>query len=245
MIYGTRPVLEAIAAGKEIDRLFVQHGLRGSAFQELWAAIKEHNVPFKYVPIEKLNRFTRKNHQGIVAFLSQVEYQWIENVVPGIYEIGETPLIVVIDRVTDVRNAGAIARSVECMGGHALVMSEKNSAPMNGDAVKSSAGALLRLPICREKSLARSVQQLANSGLQVVGITEKASTLLSAIDFTVPTVLVMGSEEDGISSEVLRVCHHKAKIPMLGQVASLNVSVACGMALYEAIRQRTSTIPAE
>ena len=131
------------------------------------------------------------------------------------------------------------------MGGHALVMSEKNSAPMNGDAVKSSAGALLRLPICREKSLARSVQQLANSGLQVVGITEKASTLLSAIDFTVPTVLVMGSEEDGISSEVLRVCHHKAKIPMLGQVASLNVSVACGMALYEAIRQRTSTIPAD
>jgi 23S rRNA (guanosine2251-2'-O)-methyltransferase len=157
-----------------------------------------------------------------------------------VYERGETPLLLALDRVTDVRNAGAIARSIECVGGHCLIMSEKNAAPMNGDAVKSSAGALLRLPVCREKSMVRSLETLAQAGLQIIGITEKAGQTLDEIDFTLPSVLVMGSEEDGISPEVLRTCHVRAKIPMVGHVASLNVSVAAGMALYEALRQRTA-----
>ncbi len=240
LIYGMHPVLEAIAAGKEIDRIFVQQGLRGAAFQDLWAAIKEHQLAFKYVPVEKLNRLTRKNHQGVIAFVSQVEYQLLDEIVPMVYERGETPLLLALDRVTDVRNAGAIARSIECVGGHCLIMSEKNAAPMNGDAVKSSAGALLRLPVCREKSMVRSLETLAQAGLQIIGITEKAAQTLDEIDFTLPAVLVMGSEEDGISPEVLRTCHVRAKIPMVGHVASLNVSVAAGMALYEALRQRTA-----
>jgi 23S rRNA (guanosine2251-2'-O)-methyltransferase len=240
LIYGMHPVLEAIAAGKEIDRIFVQQGLRGAAFQDLWAAIKEHQLAFKYVPVEKLNRLTRKNHQGVIAFVSQVEYQLLDEIVPMVYERGETPLLLALDRVTDVRNAGAIARSIECVGGHCLIMSEKNAAPMNGDAVKSSAGALLRLPVCREKSMVRSLETLAQAGLQIIGITEKAAQTLDEIDFTLPSVLVMGSEEDGISPEVLRTCHVRAKIPMVGHVASLNVSVAAGMALYEALRQRTA-----
>jgi len=238
LIYGMHPVLEAIAAGKEIDRIFVQQGLRGAAFQELWGAIQEHNLAFKYVPIEKLNRLTRKNHQGIIAFVSQVEYQLLEEIVPMVYDRGETPLLLALDRVTDVRNAGAIARSIECVGGHALIMGEKNAAPMNGDAVKASAGALLRLPVCREKSLVRALEQLAQDGLQIIGITEKAAQTLPEIDFTLPSVLVMGSEEDGLSPEVMRTCHVRAKIPMMGHVASLNVSVAAGMAMYEAQRQR-------
>ena len=240
LIYGMHPVLEAIAAGKEIDRIFVQQGLRGAAFQDLWAAIKEHQLAFKYVPVEKLNRLTRKKHQGVIAFVSQVEYQLLDEIVPMVYERGETPLLLALDRVTDVRNAGAIARSIECVGGHCLIMSEKNAAPMNGDAVKSSAGALLRLPVCREKSMVRSLETLAQAGLQIIGITEKAGQTLDEIDFTLPSVLVMGSEEDGISPEVLRTCHVRAKIPMVGHVASLNVSVAAGMALYEALRQRTA-----
>jgi 23S rRNA (guanosine2251-2'-O)-methyltransferase len=240
LIYGMHPVLEAIAAGKEIDRIFVQQGLRGAAFQDLWAAIKEHQLAFKYVPVEKLNRLTRKNHQGVIAFVSQVEYQLLDEIVPMVYERGETPLLLALDRVTDVRNAGAIARSIECVGGHCLIMSEKNAAPMNGDAVKSSAGALLRLPVCREKSMVRSLETLSQAGLQIIGITEKAAQTLDEIDFTLPSVLVMGSEEDGISPEVLRTCHVRAKIPMVGHVASLNVSVAAGMALYEALRQRTA-----
>ena len=240
LIYGMHPVLEAIAAGKEIDRIFVQQGLRGAAFQDLWAAIKEHQLAFKYVPVEKLNRLTRKNHQGVIAFVSQVEYQLLDEIVPMVYERGETPLLLALDRVTDVRNAGAIARSIESVGGHCLIMSEKNAAPMNGDAVKSSAGALLRLPVCREKSMVRSLETLAQAGLQIIGITEKAAQTLDEIDFTLPSVLVMGSEEDGISPEVLRTCHVRAKIPMVGHVASLNVSVAAGMALYEALRQRTA-----
>jgi 23S rRNA (guanosine2251-2'-O)-methyltransferase len=206
----------------------------------LWAAIKEHQLAFKYVPVEKLNRLTRKNHQGVIAFVSQVEYQLLDEIVPMVYERGETPLLLALDRVTDVRNAGAIARSIECVGGHCLIMSEKNAAPMNGDAVKSSAGALLRLPVCREKSMVRSLETLAQAGLQIIGITEKAAQTLDEIDFTLPSVLVMGSEEDGISPEVLRTCHVRAKIPMVGHVASLNVSVAAGMALYEALRQRTA-----
>jgi 23S rRNA (guanosine2251-2'-O)-methyltransferase len=240
LIYGMHPVLEAIAAGKEIDRIFVQQGMRGAAFQDLWAAIKEHQLAFKYVPVEKLNRLTRKNHQGVIAFVSQVEYQLLDEIVPMVYERGETPLLLALDRVTDVRNAGAIARSIECVGGHCMIMSEKNAAPMNGDAVKSSAGALLRLPVCREKSMVRSLETLAQAGLQIIGITEKAAQTLDEIDFTLPSVLVMGSEEDGISPEVLRTCHVRAKIPMVGHVASLNVSVAAGMALYEALRQRSA-----
>lgn len=238
LIYGIRPVIEAIESGKEIDRIFVQKSLTGANFQELWSLIKEYKIPFKYVPNEKLKRFTTYNHQGVVAFVSAVTFQRIEDLLPEIYSTGVQPLLLVLDRITDVRNIGAIVRSAECSGVQAVIIGEKHAAPMTGDAVKSSAGALLRMPICREKSLIKAIDYLKDSGIQIVASTEKTDSSLYDIDFSLPTAIVMGSEEDGISHHIMQACDSKARIPMMGSIGSLNVSVAAGIALFEAVRQR-------
>ena len=239
MIYGVHPVLEALESGQEVDRIFVVRR-RSEAVDPILEAAKARNVHVKFVPVEKLERLTRKNHQGVVAFISAVGFASLEHVVSMAYERGETPLIVVLDRVTDVRNVGAIARSAECCGAHALVIPEQNAAPMNADAVKSSAGALLRLPVCREKNLSHALSFLEQSGLSIVGCTEKGDSLLADADLSLPVAIVLGSEEDGISPPVWKGCRTHAKIPTVGELGSLNVSVAAGMALYEALRQRTS-----
>jgi|SRR5690606_6972322 len=238
LVFGIRAVIEAVKNGREIESVYIQRGLSGSLMQELKEVLKARQLTYQLVPVEKLNRLTPKNHQGAAAFISPIVYQKIEDVIPQIYERGETPLILILDRVTDVRNIGAIARSAVCAGVHALVVPSKGSAQINPDAVKTSAGALFALPVCREESLVKTARFLQESGLQVIACTEKTDDLIYKPDFTVPSAIIMGSEEDGISTELIRMADHLAKIPMYGDIASLNVSVSAGIILYEAVRQR-------
>lgn len=240
MIFGLRPVIEAVEAGKTIDKLLVRKGLSGELSTELRDIIRLHRIPVQSVPVERLNRFTRKNHQGVVAFLSPVEFSNLGEIVTQVFEAGQVPLIVVLDRITDVRNFGAIVRTAECAGAHAVVVPSRGGSAINPDAAKTSAGALFRMPICRENSVLEALKFLKNSGLQVVGCTEKTEEKLYAVDYTAPTAIVMGSEEDGISPDVLKVADYLAQIPLLGEIGSLNVSVAAGIIMYEAVRQRTA-----
>ena len=237
-IFGLRPIIEAIRAGKEIDTLFIQKGLKNELFQELWQLIRAHKVNYKHVPVEKINRLTRKNHQGVFAFISPINFHKTDNVIQDVFEKGENPLFLILDRVTDVRNFGAIVRTAECSGVQAVIIPEKGSAAINGDALKTSAGALHNIPICREFNLKATIEYLKNCGLQIVGCTEKTDDLIYQLDFNMPTAIIMGSEEDGISAEYLKLCDYKAKIPINGTIGSLNVSVSAGVILYEAVRKR-------
>lgn len=237
-VIGIHPTLEAISAGKTIDRVLMQSGLRGEATKKLEQILREHQIPMQYVPLQKMQRVTRKNHQGVIAFISPVEFQSIEQIVPGLFESGKTPLLLVLDGLTDVRNFGAITRTAECNGVDAIIVPEKGFAQINEGAVKSSAGALLTAKICRVSNLVKTLKYLKNSGIQLIACTEKASDYLSQADFSMPSCLVMGGEEKGISMEILRLADVSCKIPMFGDIQSLNVSVACGVALYEANRQR-------
>ncbi|MGB4398674.1 MAG: 23S rRNA (guanosine(2251)-2'-O)-methyltransferase RlmB [Daejeonella sp.] len=238
MVFGIRAVIEAIKSGKEIESLYIQRGLNGGLILELRSLIKENELTFQLVPIEKLNRLTPKNHQGAVAFISPITYEKIENIIPAIFEKGEVPLILLLDGITDVRNFGAIARTAECAGVHALVVPAKGSAQINPDAVKTSAGALYKVPVCRHESMVKTAKFLQESGLQLIACTEKTNEYLYQPDYTVPTVVIMGSEENGISTELIRIADHLAKIPMFGEIESLNVSVSAGVLLYEAVRQK-------
>ena len=237
-IFGLRPIIEAIQAGKEIDTLFIQKGLKNELFQELWQLVRARKVNYKHVPVEKLNRLTRKNHQGVFAFISPINFHKTDNIIQNVFEKGENPLFLVLDRVTDVRNFGAIVRTAECSGVQAIIVPEKGSAAINGDALKTSAGALHNIPICREFNLKATIEYLKNCGLQIVGCTEKTEEKIYQLNFNLPTAIIMGSEEDGISTEYLKLCDYKAKIPMNGTIGSLNVSVSAGVILYEAVRQR-------
>lgn len=237
-IFGLRPVMEALEAGKTIDKIFLQNALQGQIYAELKAALAKHKIRANYVPIEKLNRFTRKNHQGVVAFISDVPFYNIENLLPQIFEDGRTPFLLMLDRLTDVRNFGAICRTAECVGIDAIIIPEKGGAPINSDAIKTSAGALYNIKICKEKNLAHTVDFLQQSGVKVFAATEKAENLIYAADFSGPSLIVMGNEETGISKEVLHHSDEKIKLPIQGKTQSLNVSVACGAILYEAVRQK-------
>ncbi|WP_258102579.1 23S rRNA (guanosine(2251)-2'-O)-methyltransferase RlmB [Marinoscillum sp. MHG1-6] len=238
LIYGIRAIIETIQAGKDLEKVFVQKGLKGDLIKELLNLAHERTIPVSTVPIEKINRFTRKNHQGAVALVSPVQYHKLDQVLPGLFEQGLTPMILMLDRITDVRNFGAIARSAECMGAHAIVIPTKNGAQINADAVKTSAGALNFLPVCRERNLMDSLRFLQDSGLQVISCSEKGKQLMKEADFTLPCVIVMGNEEEGVSPEILSLSDEVMQIPMTGQIASLNVSAAAAMMLYEAANQR-------
>lgn len=237
-IFGLRPIIEAIQAGKEIDTLFIQKGLKNELFQELWQLVRAHKVNYKHVPVEKLNRLTRKNHQGVFAFISPISFHKTDSIVQEVFEKGETPLFLILDRITDVRNFGAIVRSAECAGAQTIIVPQKGSAAINGDALKTSAGALHNIPICREFNLKATIEYLKNSGLQIIGCTEKTENFIYQTDLTIPTAIIMGSEEDGISEEYLKLCDYKVGIPMKGNIGSLNVSVSAGVVLYEAVRQK-------
>lgn len=239
-LFGIRPVIEAIRAGKEIDKILIQANIAGELFSELKKLIHEHKISFQYVPVEKLNRITPKNHQGVIGYTSSVEYYSIEEIIPQLFEAGKTPLILILDRITDVRNFGAIARTAECSGVDAIVIPSKGSAQINGDAIKTSAGALHEIKICRSNNLKTTIDYLKESGLQLISCTEKADTNLYDVNFSLPAAIIMGSEEDGISGEYLKRSDHKVKIPLLGVIESLNVSVAAGVILYEAVRQRNN-----
>lgn len=238
LIYGIRAVLETIASGKHLEKVFVQKGLKGDLITELKEAINKHEVPVSFVPAEKLNRLTRKNHQGVAAFVSPVQYFPLDQVITQEFEKGKVPLFLLLDGITDVRNFGSIARTAECLGVSGIIIPARGAAQVTADAVKTSAGALNFIPICREPNLNLSVDYLKQSGIQVVACTEKTEKLISAVDLTGPTCIVMGSEDVGISSEILVASDEKGKIPILGEIKSLNVGSACSMALYEVLRQR-------
>ncbi len=237
-IYGIRPVLEALQANQPFEKIFLRKGMQGEMFRELFSMVRAHHVPYQFVPQEKLNRISSGNHQGVIAILSLLEYQKVENILPTLYEQGETPFFVVLDRITDVRNLGAIARTAEAAGCHALIVPEHNSALVNADAVKTSSGALMHLPVCREENLQKTLQYLKDSGLTLIAVTEKGNERFDIPDMQRPLVLILGSEEKGISPEILRMADHLVTIPMHGRVASLNVSVAAGILIYEVVRQR-------
>jgi 23S rRNA (guanosine2251-2'-O)-methyltransferase len=241
-IFGLRPVIEAIKAGKQIDRLLIKQGLQGALYHELMTVVKNNNVVYQIVPVERIELVTRKNHQGVLAWLSVIEYQYIANLLPMIWEKGEDPLIIALDGVSDVRNFGAIVRTAECMGAHAIMIPEKGSARITADAVKTSAGALHSFPVCREKSIVRAVEYLKESGLKVICAAEKSGVPASDSPLTGPCVLILGSEDKGISRELTALSDHRVKIPMTGTIESLNVSVSAGILIYEIIRQRNAGI---
>lgn len=238
IIYGLRPVMEAIESDKTIDKVLLQRGLQGELFKELFYQVRQHKIPFQYVPAEKLHKFTRGNHQGVVAFVSAIEYQSVFDIVPRIYEEGRVPFLLMLDKITDVRNIGAIARSAECAGVDAIILPLKGGAQLNEDAVKSSAGALNKIPICRHSNLVEVINFLKDSGIEVIAVTEKASHFHYQKDLTGPICLIMGNEYEGIAWDYQRICNDAINIPMVGTVKSLNVSVATGIVLFETVKQR-------
>ncbi|MEM6359274.1 MAG: 23S rRNA (guanosine(2251)-2'-O)-methyltransferase RlmB [Bacteroidota bacterium] len=238
MVFGTRAIMESINAGKEVDRLFIQKQLHNPLIKELIETAKSFGVPVSYVPIDKLNRITKKNHQGAIAFISAVQYASLDNIISETYQKGAEPFLLLLDRVTDIRNFGAIARSAECAGVQALIIPSRGGGAVNSDAMKTSAGALNYISICRSNNLKKTIQYLKSSGVSVIGCTEKTDDHIHDIDLTGPLCIIMGSEENGISAEYLKLCDNKGKIPMKGKVESLNVSVSAGIALFEAVRQR-------
>ena len=235
IVYGLRPVIEAIASGQQVERVLLQNGIGGPLFGELRSMIREHQVPFQFVPVEKLNKMTSGNHQGVVATIGAVKYMKFMDLA----EAWEKPaLVVMLDHVTDVRNMGAIARTAECTGVDALVVPDRGSAAMNEDAVKTSSGALLRIPVCREQNLKTVVNIAKQCGFQVVAATEKGNVHFRKVDYRQPTLIIMGNEEMGVSGELLKMSDIRAFIPIKGEVSSLNVSVAAGVIMYEALEQR-------
>lgn len=237
-IFGIRAVMEAIEAGKDIDKVLIKKDLQGELVGELFDLIHEYQIVTQRVPIERINKITRKNHQGVIAILSAVTYHSLENLVPQVYEEGMLPFIVVLDGITDVRNFGAISRTCECVGANAIVIPERGSVTVNADAIKTSAGALHYLPVCREKNVVSAVRFLKDNGYQIVAASEKAQISYTEADYTGPVAIVMGAEDIGISPEVLRLCDTMVSIPQFGNIGSLNVSVAAGVMMYEVVRQR-------
>ena len=238
MIFGIRAVAEAISAGKEVDKILIRKDLSGELATELFGLIKGTDITVQRVPQEKLNSITRKNHQGVIAFISPIHYQPVEEIIASLYEQGRVPFFLVLDHLTDVRNFGAIARTAECAGVDAIIIPSKGSVSVTADAVKTSAGALMNIPVCRVASLYNTVKYLKASGLQVVGASEKATKDYTEADMTLPLALVMGAEDKGISTEILSLVDTSVSLPQYGKIASLNVSVAAGVMIYEALRQR-------
>jgi 23S rRNA (guanosine2251-2'-O)-methyltransferase len=242
MIFGTRAVIEALQAGKEVDKILMRRDLQNDLSRELFNIVKTTRIPIQRVPQEKLDRLTRKNHQGVIAFISAVSYQKLEDIVPFLYEEGKNPFIVLLDGVTDVRNFGAIARTCACAGADAIVIPARNSVSVNADAVKTSAGALLSLSVCKENSITDAIKYLKNCGYRVFAATEKAEKTYTQADYSGPTAIVLGGEDYGIASENLRICAEWVKIPLMGAIGSLNVSAAAAVLVYEVVRQRNKCI---
>ena len=235
----TLQLLDAMhKAGKKFDKVLLKQGLEGPQFRELMELLKENDVPFQFVPGERLNKAVRGSHQGVLAYISQIDYVDIEQLVNTALGRSENPLLVILDGVSDVRNLGAIARSLECAGGHGIIVPAKGGAAINADAVKASAGALMRMDTCKVPNLRVAAYYLKQSGFKLVAATEKTENLIYDVDMTGPCAIIMGSEGKGISQSMLDLADEKAAIPMAGEITSLNVSVASSILMYEAVRQR-------
>lgn len=239
LIYGIHPILEALNAGKDIEKILLSRELRNVQVREITTIAEQREIPVQKVPNEKLDSFTKANHQGIVAFVSMIEYQPIEDIIIRSFESGRQPLFVVLDRITDVRNLGAIARSAECAGVDAIIVPSRGSAQINADAIKTSAGALNLLPVHRSPNLKNTLRYLHDSGVKLIAVTEHGSTDYTTSDLTGPVAFIMGSEDEGISPEYLKLCDDRILIPLLGTISSLNVSVAAGIIIFETLRQRS------
>ena len=240
-LYGLRAILEAIEADKSIDKIFLQKGLRSELFVQLEKKIRKKGLNFSYVPVEKLNRLTPNNHQGAVAQISPISFYDLDALVTAVKETKDQPLFLVLDQLSDVRNFGAIIRTAECTGVDGIIIQKKGSAPINGDTIKTSAGAIFNIPICKVDHIKDALYYFQASDIKIIAATEKTENSLYITDFTKGCAIVMGSEGKGISPSVLKIVDAKAKLPMFGNIASLNVSVACGVFLYEVVRQRQSS----
>ena len=237
-IFGTRAIIEAIEAGKEIDKIFLQRGISNPLISQLNTLIKKNTINTSYVPVEKLNRLSSKNHQGAVATISPITYHDLETIVETVIKHKENPLFLILDHLSDVRNFGAIIRTAECTGVDCIIIPKKGGAPLNGVAVKTSAGAAFNIPIAKADHIKDAIYHLQGSGIKVIAATEKTTDTVYDIPLKQPIAIVMGREDSGVSPGVLKIVDHKAKLPLLGSIASLNVSVACGALLYEVVRQR-------
>lgn len=237
-IFGIRAIIEAINAEETIDKVFLQKGEKGELFSELESLLRKRSINSAYVPIEKLNRLTKGNHQGAVAQISPIEFKDMETLVNAVIESGKTPLFLLLDQLSDVRNFGAIIRTAECTGVNGIIIQKNGSAPVNGDTIKTSAGAVFKVPICKVDHIKDAVFFMQGSGIKVIAATEKTNDTLYDVSFVEPCAIIMGSEGRGINPSTLKVVDAKAKLPLLGDIESLNVSVACGAFLYEAVRQR-------
>ena len=237
-IFGTRAVIEALKSGRTIERVLIRKGIDNELFAELFQLIKDFGIPFQFVPVERINRITRKNHQGVLAFVPAVDFVNFEILVPGLFESGKDPLILVLDQITDVRNFGAIVRTASCGGVDAIVIPEKGIARIGADVVKTSAGAIHTMPVCQVKSLPATIRFLKDSGIMTVAASEKAGLVYTDCRMDGPLAIVMGAEDKGISSQVLKLADAQVRIPIFGKIESLNVSVAAGVMIYEAVRQR-------
>ncbi len=239
MIFGIRAVIEALDAGKVLDKVLLRRDMSSTIGRELLQKLEGTTTPVQKVPVEKLNQFTDKNHQGVIAFLSPIEFYRVEDMVQSLFDEGKTPLLMVLDGITDMRNFGAIARTCACAGVHALIIPTRGCVSINGDAIKTSAGALHTLPVCKVDNLQNCLAYLRDSGLRIVAATEHTATNYTDVDMTAPTAIIMGSEEKGIYEENLKLTTDRVRIPMTDAIESLNVSVAAGIMIYEAVRQRT------
>lgn len=237
-IFGIRAIIEAINSGAVIDKVFLQKDAQGDLMKELLKVIKSKNVNFSYVPVEKLNRLTAMNHQGAVATISPIGFHDLDELISTTLESGKTPLFLILDQLSDARNFGAIIRTAECTGVNGIIVQKQGSAPVNGDTVKTSAGAVFNVPICKVDHIKDAVFHLQSCDIKTVAATEKTDHTIYDIDFKTPVAIIMGNEERGVNPSVLKVVDEKAKLPMFGTIESLNVSVACGAFLYEAVRQR-------
>ena len=237
LIFGMHPLLEALEAGREIDKILLKRGVRSEEVSRITALARERTIPLQIVPEERLTRLTRKQHQGVIAFISEIEYTPLETLIPMLYEAGRSPFVLLLDGLTDVRNFGAIARTAECAGVDALIIPERGSVTVTADAIKTSAGALHRLPVCRVSSIMSAVSLLQASGLKIVAASEKARDVYTETELRLPLGLVLGAEDEGVSEEVLRRADHIVRIPQVGAIGSLNVSVAAGILIYEIVRQ--------
>jgi 23S rRNA (guanosine2251-2'-O)-methyltransferase len=239
IIYGRHPVVDAIQSGQTMDKILLQQGIRGELEKEIRHLSKEFGIPVQYVPKEKLHQFAKGNHQGVIGFVSLVQYFHLEDVLPGIFERSETPLILLLDGVTDVRNFGGIARSAELAGAQTIVVPLKGSALINAESMKTSAGALSKIPVCRENSLAKAIEYLKLSGIQILASDLQGEKMIYELDFRQPVAILIGSEGEGVNAALLRQANELFKIPQVGNTDSFNVSVATGIMLYEAMRQRS------
>lgn len=238
-IFGIRAIIEAIQSGAAIDKVFIQKDAAGELMKDLMKVMKRGNVNFSYVPVEKLNRLTPNNHQGAVATISPIPFYDLETLINTVTETGKMPLFLILDQLSDARNFGAIIRTAECTGVNGIIVQKAGSAPVNGDTVKTSAGAVFNIPICKVEHIKDAIFYLQGSGIKTVAATEKTESSIYEINFNEPVAIIMGSEDRGINPSVLKIVDEKAKLPMFGTIGSLNVSVACGAFLYETVRQRS------